>query len=93
MLFPAKAASLSQPATEEHEYLSKAIKFQRAVSKVKSRHLLCPHLALPPVGWQRTVEQPEQSTTVWAALNTVVILQRKHYKRLCLNEEGHCRSH
>jgi hypothetical protein len=23
-------------------------------------------LALPPVGWQRTVEQPAQTTTVWA---------------------------
>ena len=32
------------------------------------------NLALPPVGWQRTVEHPAQTTTVWAWLNTVVIL-------------------
>lgn len=30
--------------------------------------------AFPPVGWQRTVEQPTHNTTVWAWLNTVVIL-------------------
>lgn len=30
--------------------------------------------ALPPVGWHRTVEQPTHRTTVWAWLNTVVIL-------------------
>ena len=33
------------------------------------------YLALPPVGWQRTVEQPAQTTTVWAWLKTVVILK------------------
>ena len=31
-------------------------------------------LALPPVGWANTVLQLTQSTTVWAWLNTVVIL-------------------
>eukprot|EP00795_Rhopilema_esculentum_P010367 gene10367-19068_t len=32
-------------------------------------------LALPPVGWQSTVEQLTHNTTVWAWLNTVVILK------------------
>jgi hypothetical protein len=31
-------------------------------------------LAFPPVGWQRTVEQPTHKTTVCAWLKTVVIL-------------------
>lgn len=31
------------------------------------------NLALPPVGWQRTVEQDEQTTTVCACENTVVM--------------------
>lgn len=30
--------------------------------------------AFPPVGWHRTVEHPTHKTTVWAWLNTVVIL-------------------
>jgi hypothetical protein len=34
-------------------------------------------LAFPPVGWQSTVWQPGQTTTVWEWLNTVV-LQPKH---------------
>ena len=36
------------------------------------------HLALPPVGWHRTVEHPAQTTTVWAWLKTVVILRREY---------------
>ena len=32
------------------------------------------HLAFPPVGWHKTVEQPAHTTTVCAWLNTVVIL-------------------
>ena len=32
-------------------------------------------LAFPPVGWQRTVEQPTHKTTVCAWLKTVVILE------------------
>jgi len=32
--------------------------------------------ALPPVGWQRTVEQPAQMTTVWACEKTVVIVKQ-----------------
>ena len=34
------------------------------------------NLARPPVGWQRTVEHPAHTTTVWAWLNTVVILRK-----------------
>jgi len=33
-------------------------------------------LALPPVGWQRTVEQPAQITTVCACEKTVVIVKQ-----------------
>ncbi len=32
-------------------------------------------LALPPVGWQRTVEHPAQITTVCACEKTVVIVK------------------
>lgn len=34
------------------------------------------NLAFPPVGWQRTVEQPAQMTTVWACEKTVVIAKQ-----------------
>lgn len=33
-------------------------------------------LALPPVGWHRTVEQPAQMTTVCACEKTVVIVKQ-----------------
>ena len=33
-------------------------------------------LALPPVGWQRTVVQPWQMTTVWAWEKTVVMVKQ-----------------
>ena len=33
-------------------------------------------LALPPVGWQSTVEQPPQITTVWACEKTVVMVKQ-----------------
>src|SRR3954470_1821719 len=33
-------------------------------------------LALPPVGWQRTVVQPWQMTTVWACEKTVVMVKQ-----------------
>jgi hypothetical protein len=32
--------------------------------------------AFPPVGWQRTVEQPAQMTTVCACEKTVVIVKQ-----------------
>ena len=32
-------------------------------------------LALPPVGWQRTVEHPAQIATVWAWEKTVVMVK------------------
>src|SRR5436190_21198674 len=34
------------------------------------------NLALPPVGWQRTVEHPAQMTTVWACEKTTVIVKQ-----------------
>ena len=33
-------------------------------------------LAFPPVGWQRTVVQPWQMTTVWACEKTVVMVKQ-----------------
>ena len=33
-------------------------------------------LALPPVGWQRTCEQPAQTTTLCACENTVVMVKQ-----------------
>lgn len=34
------------------------------------------NLALPPVGWHRTVVQPWQMTTVWACEKTVVMAKQ-----------------
>ena len=66
VLLPPEAAALGEPAI-------------RTVSTFLSFTLLTrvSHLALPPVGWHRTVEHPAQTTTVWAWLKTVVILRRE----------------
>jgi len=41
--------------------------------KIESRKIPSVRRARPPVGWQSTVEQEAQTTTVWAWLKTVVI--------------------
>jgi hypothetical protein len=45
-------------------------------------------LALPPVGWQRTVEQPAQMTTVWACEKTVVIVKQPGHLTSMKNDRG-----
>lgn len=45
-------------------------------------------LALPPVGWQRTVEQPAQTTTVWACEKTVVIVKQPGHLTSMKKERG-----
>ena len=45
-------------------------------------------LALPPVGWQRTVEQPAQTTTVWACEKTVVMLKQPGHLTSMKKERG-----
>ena len=45
-------------------------------------------LALPPVGWQRTVEQPAQMTTVWACEKTVVIVKHPGHLTSMKNDRG-----
>src|SRR5665213_508044 len=45
-------------------------------------------LALPPVGWQRTVEQPAQMTTVWAWEKTVVIVKQPGHLTSMKNDRG-----
>lgn len=44
--------------------------------------------ALPPVGWQRTVEQPAQMTTVWAWEKTVVMVKQPGHLTSMKNERG-----
>lgn len=46
------------------------------------------NLALPPVGWQRTVEQPAQTTTVWACEKTVVIVKQPGHLTSMKKERG-----
>lgn len=45
-------------------------------------------LALPPVGWQRTVVQPWQITTVWAWEKTVVMVKQPGHLTSMKNERG-----
>ncbi|KNG80213.1 hypothetical protein ANOM_010970 [Aspergillus nomiae NRRL 13137] len=44
--------------------------------------------ALPPVGWQRTVEQPAQTTTVWAWEKTVVMVKQPGHLTSMKKERG-----
>lgn len=46
------------------------------------------NLALPPVGWHRTVEQPPQMTTVWACEKTVVMLKQPGHLTSMKKERG-----
>lgn len=45
-------------------------------------------LALPPVGWQSTVEHPAQMTTVWACEKTVVIVKQPGHLTSMKNDRG-----
>lgn len=45
-------------------------------------------LALPPVGWQRTVEHPAQMTTVWACEKTVVMVKQPGHLTSMKKERG-----
>jgi len=44
--------------------------------------------AFPPVGWQRTVEQPAQITTVWACEKTVVMVKQPGHLTSMKKERG-----
>ena len=44
--------------------------------------------ALPPVGWDRTVLQPWQMTTVWACEKTVVIVKQPGHLTSMKKERG-----
>ena len=44
--------------------------------------------AFPPVGWQRTVEQPAQMTTVCACEKTVVIVKQPGHLTSMKKERG-----
>ena len=44
--------------------------------------------AFPPVGWQRTVAQDPQMTTVWACEKTVVMLKQPGHFTSMKNERG-----
>ena len=45
-------------------------------------------LALPPVGWHSTVEQPWHITTVWAWLKTVVMVKQPGHLTSIKKERG-----
>lgn len=45
-------------------------------------------LALPPVGWQRTVVHPWQMTTVWAWEKTVVMVKQPGHLTSMKKERG-----
>ena len=45
-------------------------------------------LALPPVGWHRTVVHPWQMTTVWACEKTVVMVKQPGHLTSMKNERG-----
>ena len=45
-------------------------------------------LALPPVGWHRTVVQPWQMTTVWACEKTVVMVKQPGHLTSMKKERG-----
>jgi hypothetical protein len=45
-------------------------------------------LALPPVGWHKTVEQPAQMTTVWACEKTVVMVKQPGHFTSMKNDRG-----
>ena len=45
-------------------------------------------LALPPVGWHSTVEQPAQMTTVWACEKTVVMVKQPGHLTSMKKERG-----
>jgi hypothetical protein len=44
--------------------------------------------ALPPLGWQRTVEQPAHMTTVWACEKTVVMVKQPGHLTSIKNDRG-----
>lgn len=43
---------------------------------------------MPPVGWQRTCEQPAHTTTVWAWENTVVMVKQPGHLTSMKKERG-----
>lgn len=45
-------------------------------------------LALPPVGWHRTVVHPWQMTTVWACEKTVVMVKQPGHLTSMKKERG-----
>ena len=77
-------------------FSSHHIKSLRSVpANVRSRHIYflrkeqpSVRRALPPVGWQRTVEQPAQMTTVWACEKTVVMVKQPGHLTSMKKERG-----
>lgn len=59
---------------KSHEYPRKENR-QRAVYFLRKEQPSV-NLALPPVGWHRTVVHPWQMTTVWACEKTVVMVKQ-----------------
>lgn len=80
-----------------HTLLSKRL-CPSSISQIKSKFDRCVYFllneqpsvnrALPPVGWQRTVEQPAQMTTVCACEKTVVIVKHPGHLTSMKNDLG-----
>src|SRR5436190_8451295 len=78
------------PGKEAFHLLSCKTRHQRQGVPVYFRRNEQPSvsLALPPVGWHRTVEQPAQMTTVWACEKTVVIVKQPGHLTSMKNDRG-----
>ena len=78
------------PGKEAFHLLSCRTRHQRQGVPVYFRRNEQPSvsLALPPVGWHRTVEQPAQMTTVWACEKTVVIVKQPGHLTSMKNDRG-----
>jgi hypothetical protein len=73
---------------ERAEKKKKELLFSIAYSTFRRNEHPSVKRALPPVGWQRTVEHEAQNTTVAAWLNTVVIWKHPGHLTSMKNEFG-----
>lgn len=73
---------MSQPMPSNEENQSEAILYFLRKEQPSV------NLALPPVGWHRTVVQPWQMTTVWACEKTVVIVKQPGHLTSMKKERG-----
>lgn len=81
-----KGAGRSQAAKRATSDRSSPDRLVVHLARITSGHVPSVRRAFPPVGWQRTVEQEPQRTTVWACEKTVVMLKhpvKPHARQRC----------